>query len=137
MKKLLIGICAALVLAGCSTKEKTGLREVLIEKFKDDQDLKDYKLDPAIVADCVVGEISSSLPGFGGDPRRGKFFEAYARFISVKSPGDAEKAITDYQELFGSAKKAREAANNVTDHIMTCMGKAIDSSDGNRQGGGG
>ncbi|MGZ8217099.1 hypothetical protein [Methylomagnum sp.] len=135
MKKLLLTICAVLALAGCSTKEKTGLKEVLIEKFKDDQDLKDYKLDPAVVAECVVGEISGALPGFAGDPRRAQFFEAYTRFISVKSPGDAEKAITDYQGLFGSAKKAREAANSVTDHVMTCMGKAIDSTGGNREGG--
>jgi hypothetical protein len=135
MKKLLIAICAVSALAGCSSKEQTGLREVLIAKFKDDQDLKDYKLDPAGVADCVVGEIAGTLPGFGGDPRRARFFEAYARFISANSPAEAEKAITDYQELFGSAKKAREAATSVTDHVMACMGKAIESAGGSRDGG--
>jgi hypothetical protein len=133
MKKLLIAILALSALAGCSTKEQTGLREALIEKFKDDQDLKDYKLDPGNVADCVVKEITDTLPGFAGDPRRDRYFEAYARFINVKSPGDAEKAITDYQELFGSAKKAREAATSLSDHIMTCMGKAIEQADGGPQ----
>jgi hypothetical protein len=129
MKKLAIAILALSALAGCSTKEQTGLRDVLIEKFKDDQDLKDYKLDPADVADCVVKEITDTLPGFAGDPRRDQYFQAYTRFLNVKSPADAEKAITDYQELFGSAKKAREAATSITDHIMTCMGKAIDGAD--------
>jgi hypothetical protein len=126
MKKLLIAVCAAFLLSACSTKEQTSLKEVLVAKFKDDQDLKDYKLDPGAIADCVVSEISGSLPGFAGDPRRDQYFEAYVRFVNVKSPNDAEKAITDYTNLFGSAKKAREAALGVTDYIMACMGKAID-----------
>jgi hypothetical protein len=128
MKKLLIAIFAGSLLVGCSGKEQTGLKEALIAKYKDDQDLKDYKLTPEEVADCMVREISDSLPGFPGDPRRERFFEAYARFVSVKSPGDAEKAITDYQDLFGSAKQAREAAVNVTDHLMTCMGQGVGSN---------
>jgi hypothetical protein len=134
MRQLLIAMAAVGLLAGCNTKEKVGLRDVLIERFKDDQDLKDYKLDPTEVADCVVDEISQTLPGFAGDPRRDKFFEAYARFLGVKSPADAEKSIADFQALFGSAKKAREAATSVTDHIMTCMGKAIDNAGGSREG---
>lgn len=130
MKKLLIAISVVLLLAGCSSKEQTGLKEALVERFKDDQDLKDYKLEPANIADCVVKEITAGIPGFPGDPRRDRFFEAYARFVGVRSPGDADKAITDYQDLFGSAKKAREAANTITDHVMTCMGKAIESAGG-------
>ena len=129
MNKILIAICAVFALAGCSTKEQTGLREALVEKFKDDQDLKDYKLDPGTVADCVVKEITETLPGFAGDPRRDQFFQAYAQFINVKSANDAEKAINDFQQLFGSAKKAREAATSLSDHIMTCIGKAIEQSD--------
>ena len=130
MKKLLIAISTVLLLLGCSSKQQTGLREALVEKFKDDQDLKDYKLDPEEIADCMLKEITANVPGFPGDPRRDKFFEAYARFVGVRSPSDAEKAITDYQELFGSAKKARAAANTITDHLMTCMGKAIEGGGG-------
>ena len=130
----LAALLAVGLLAGCDTKQKTGLREILVERFKDDQDLKDYRLDPGVVADCVVKEISDSLPGFAGDPRREKYFEAYARFLNVRSPADAEKAVADFQQLFGSTKKAREAATSITDHIMTCMGKAIEGADGNRAG---
>ena len=126
MKKILILTMASIALIGCGKKEKTGLRDVLIERFKDDQDLKDYKLDPAVVADCVVDEISGSLPGFAGDPRRAEFFDAYARFLNVKSSADAEKSIADLEKLFGTKQRAREAATSITDHIMTCMGKSID-----------
>jgi endonuclease III len=129
-KKLLIAVLSALLLPGCATKEQTDLKQALVDKFKDDQDLKDYKLDPADVAECVVKEIGSSLPVFGADPRRAKYFEAYARFLSVKSSGEAEKSVAEFQQLFGSAKKAQQAAASVTDHIMTCMGKAIETAGG-------
>lgn len=134
MKKILLLALMAVALVACAKKEKTGLRDVLIERFKDDQDLKDYKLDPEGVADCVVDEIGSSLPGFAGDPRRAQYFDAYARFLNVKSSADAEKSIADFQQLFGSTQRAREAATSITDHIMTCMGKAIDNAptDGQR-----
>ena len=134
MKKLIVLLLAALALVACGKKEKTGLREILIERFSEDQDLKDYNLDPAGVADCVVDEISSSLPGFAGDPRREEFFRAYERFFTVKSAQDAENSIKDFEQLFGSRQKAREAALGITDHIMTCMGKAIENapSDGHR-----
>ena len=126
---VLLACCTALSLSACAKKEQSGLRDVLIERFKDEQDLKDYKLDPVAVADCMVDEISSSLPGFAGDPRRAQFFEAYARFLSVKSQADAEKSIADFEQLFGSKQKARQAAASLPDHEMTCMGKAIEGAD--------
>lgn len=128
MKELMILMLASLAMFGCAKKEKTGLHEVLVERFKEDPDLKDYNLDPAEMADCMVDEIAASLPGFAGDPRRAQFFEAYAHFLSVKSMGDGEKAIAEFEQLFGSKQKAREAAATLPDHEMTCMGKAIESS---------
>jgi hypothetical protein len=86
-------------------------------------------LDPAEVADCVVDEIAASLPGFAGDPRRSQFFAAYARFLNVNSSADAESSIAEFEKLFGSKQRAREAATSVTDHVMTCMGKAIEGAD--------
>jgi len=98
MKKITLIVLVALLTAACAKKEKTGLREVLVARFSDDQDLKDYKLDPGEVADCVIDEISSSLPGFAGDPRRAEFFSAYERFLNVKSSQDAEAAIRQRDE---------------------------------------
>ncbi|WP_051331604.1 hypothetical protein [Methylocaldum szegediense] len=129
MRNLLIAFLAVFLLVGCTSKEKTSLKEALVAKFKDDADLKDYKLDPATMADCVVGEISDNLPGFGVDPRREQYFEAFTHFASAASPADAEKAITDYQELFGSVKEARHAAMSITDYVITCMGKVIAMAD--------
>lgn len=134
MKKLIVLFVAALAVSACAKKEKTGLKDVLIQRFSEDQDLKDYKLDPADVADCVIDEIASTLPGFAGDPRRDEYFKAYEKFFNVKSATDAEASINEFERLFGSRQKAREAALGITDHIMTCMGKAIENaaSDGHR-----
>ena len=134
MKKLIVLFVAALAVSACAKKEKTGLKDVLIQRFSEDQDLKDYKLDPADVADCVIDEIASTLPGFAGDPRREEYFKAYEKFFNVKSATDAESSINEFERLFGSRQKAREAALGITDHIMTCMGKAIENAptDGHR-----
>lgn len=128
MKKIMTVIFAALLLSACGeSKEQLGLKEALTAKLQDDSDLKDYKLNPADVADCVVKAIAENAPGIPGDPRRERYFAAYAKFVAVKSPADAEKAMEDYQDLFGGVKQAREAAVSVTDHIMGCMGGAIES----------
>ncbi len=129
MKKITLIATALLSLVACAKQEKTGLRDVLIERFKDDADLKDYNLDPAEVADCVIDEIAASLPGFSGDPRRAQFFGAYEHFLNVKSSTDAERSLKEFEQLFGSAQNARVAATSITDHVMTCMGKAIEGAE--------
>jgi hypothetical protein len=119
-----------MALSACgSSKEQLDLKEALLSKLKDDSDLKDYKLDPSDIADCIVDEITDSLPGIVGDPRRPRFLEAYAKFIAVKSPSDAEMAAETYKDLFGSAQQAREAGLGVTDYIMSCIGAAVEKRD--------
>ncbi|MBS1213106.1 MAG: hypothetical protein H6R26_1723 [Proteobacteria bacterium] len=127
MKKSILVILVAAFLVACGeSPQQVSLKEALTAKLQDDSDLKDYKLNPSDVADCVVQSITEGLPGFAGDPRRPKFFEAYAKFVAVKSPADAEKAMEEYKDLFGSLEQAREAAVSVTDHIMGCMGVALE-----------
>lgn len=119
---LLVGLLGA-----CDAKQQAlGLREAVLAKLQEDPDLKDYKLDPAVVADCVVKAISDEAPGITGDPRRDTYFKAYGQMLSVKTPAEAEKILEQYKDFFGSAQGAREAALKVTDHIMTCMGEAIE-----------
>lgn len=131
MKKPIFVILAAALLGACGgSPEQVSLKDALVEKLKDDSDLKDYKINPAEVADCVVKTITDGLPGFPGDPRRARYFEAYSKFVAVKSPSDAEKAVDEYKDLFGSVIQAREAAVSVTDHIMGCLGIAIEQHAG-------
>jgi hypothetical protein len=128
MKKMLLAILAALLLTACGTsKEQTDLKTVLIAKFQEDPDLKDYKIDPADMAGCVMEGIADDAPPVPGDPKRARYFEAFAKFVGAKSPADLENAAKEYQDLFGGVKEAHAAANSVVDRTMTCMGGAIDA----------
>lgn len=129
MKKIVTVLLTALMLSACGTsKEQQDLKQVLTEKFKDDSDLKDYKLKPEDIAECVVANISQDAPAIPGDPKRERYFAAYTKFAAAKSPVEAEQAVKDYQDVFGGIKEARAAANTVTDHIMSCMGLAIEKA---------
>lgn len=126
MKKSLLVLTVLLTLAACGHNEKLSLEEALLASLKNDQDLKDYKLDPQEVADCTLDAISDSLPVMPTDPRRAQYFEAYAQFLSSPtSPEEAHRMIEGQKQLFGSVQAARQAALSVTDHIMTCMGLLI------------
>jgi hypothetical protein len=127
MNKLYIAVLLALPLFSCSdSKEVLDLRQALTAKLADDSDLTDYKLNPADVADCIVSQIADNAVDIPGHPPRQQVFEAYAKFVSVKSPGDAQKAVDQYKDLFGGVKESQAAAMGVTEYIMDCMGQAIE-----------
>lgn len=126
MKKIMTLLLTMLLTACGGGQEQLSLQDALTNKFKDDPDLKDYKIEPSEVAECVANSIADSMPGFPGDPRRAQYYEAYTRFVTVESPSAADSAVRQYQELFGGITQAREAANSITDHIMNCMGVAVE-----------
>ena len=102
MKKIMTALVVAALLTACGqSKEQQDLKQVLTEKFKDDSDLKDYKLKPEDIAECVVANISQDAPAIPGDPKRDRYFASFTKFA---------------------------AANTVTDHIMSCMGLAIEKA---------
>jgi hypothetical protein len=127
MNKFYMAVLLAVFLSSCSeSKEQLDLKQALTAKLADDSDLKDYKLDPVNVADCIVSQIADNVSSLPGHPPRQQVFEAYAKFVSVNSPGDAQKAVEQYKGLFGGAKESQAAAMQVTDYIMDCMGQAIE-----------
>jgi hypothetical protein len=128
MKKPLsiLMVAATLLLAGCD-RGKTELEQALAENFRGDQDLKDYKIDPDDMAECVADEISSAIPGLPGAPQRKAYFEAYTKMVKVTANNeDPRQVLEENKEVFGSVRKAREAAFGVTAHILDCMGKLVE-----------
>lgn len=128
MKKALsiLMVAAALFLTGCD-RGKSGLEQALAENFRDDQDMKDYKIDPDEMAACVADEISSAIPGLPGAPQRKAYFEAYTKMIKVTANNqDPQQVLEENKEVFGSVRKARKAAFSVTAHILDCMGKLVE-----------
>ena len=51
MKKMLLILLLPLFLASCA--DKAQYEEVVLEEMKKEQDVKDYKIDPAYMAKCV------------------------------------------------------------------------------------
>lgn len=128
MKKLVFALLAAAALTGCGRQEKLTLEQALLAKMEADSDLKDYKIDPKDMTGCVLEEIAQSLPVMPVDTRRGTYYEAYAKFLTITNPQEAQKAIDDAVPLFGSVKEARKAAFSITEHIVSCMGRLTDQN---------
>lgn len=123
MKKLLLVMLAATLLSACGRQEKLTLEQALLEKMQADSDLKDYKIDPKDMTGCVLDEIAQSLPVMPVDSQRGAYFDAYAKFITANNP---MQAINDAVPLFGSVQASRKAAMNVTEFVISCMGRLMD-----------
>ncbi len=128
MKKtlLILMIATTLLLTGCD-RGKPGLEQALAENFRNDPDLKDYKIDPDDMAECVADKISSAIPGLPGAPQRKAYFEAYTKMVKVTANDqDPRQVIEENKEVFGSIRKSREAAFGITAHILDCMGKLVE-----------
>ena len=120
MKKLCLIIFTSLFLVSCS-KERGEFEVALTEKLRSDSDMKDYRLDPADMASCVVGEIEKGLPGIKGTPTRDPYFAAYTRFVKATGAAETKVVIDKSTDLFGSPGEARDAALGITSHVMYCM----------------
>lgn len=125
MKKVLFMLFMLLVLGACS-KEKANFEAVLTDQLKDDSDLADYNLNPEEIAGCVVGKVSSSLPGFSWSPKNDTYYHAYSRLLKTKDDANEVKStLEETKEVFGSEKKAMVAVGDITNYVMECMGDAI------------
>ena len=123
-------ITAAFLLTACD-RGKTDLEQVLANKFSKDEDLKDYNIDPEEMADCVVNDISGAIPGLPGAPQRKAYFEAYTKLVTVKADHkNPQKVLEEVEEVFGSIRKAREAALGVTAFVLDCMDELVGKSAG-------
>lgn len=128
MKKILIPFLTALLLVGCASEERNRFEQQLAARLATDPDLKDYNLAPDEVAECVTNEIAKTLPGFRGTAARKPYWEAYAAFESARTSDEALAAIKKYADVFGSEQKASAAAMEITQYIMFCMGKLIETA---------
>lgn len=127
MKKLSILILGALLISGCANEERNQFQDKLAARLATDPDLKDYQIDSNELAECVVSEIAKTLPGFRGTPARRPYWQAYLNFESARNGGEASQAIQQAKDIFGSEQKASAAALSITEYIMHCMGKLIES----------
>jgi hypothetical protein len=117
-KKLLI-LLLPLFIVACADKEH--YEQVVLEEMKKEQDVKDYKIDPAYMAKCVIDTTYQRMPGFFAlDPDRLQAYRSYAKMLTVTSVKDPKKAFDDLKKEFGSSQELAKAHSLYTESIMDC-----------------
>ena len=133
MKKLSL-LLIAFLLVGCDSG-RSELEAVLAKNYSEDQDMKDYNVDPNEMAGCVAKGIASAIPGMPGAPQRKAYFEVYTKLVQVKADQkDPEAVLIEAAEVFGSRDAAFKAAIGITDFVLQCMGDLIEVVDQGQRG---
>ena len=124
MKKILLLTLAALILPGCA--EKSQYEQAVLEQVQQDQDIKDYKLDPERMARCVVDLTSSKMPGmFPYDPKRLEAYRNYSKMLTLNKAEHPEQVLAELRNDFGSPKALAEAHSNYTESMMNCIASLL------------
>lgn len=118
-KKLLISLISLLFLAACA--DKNHFEEVVLEEMKKEQDVKDYKIEPEKMADCVTDTTYSRMPGFFAfDPDRLAAYRNYAKMLTLSKSSDPKKTLEELRKDFGSPQALAKAHSVYTESIMDC-----------------
>jgi hypothetical protein len=120
MKKQVFILLGALFLSACA--DKNNYHQAVLEEMKNEQDVKDYKIAPEKIADCVVDLSSNEMPGlFPFDPARLTAYRNYAQMLQLHKSKDPKKTMMELRSAFGSAKALADAHTNYTESIMECL----------------
>lgn len=124
MKKILLVTFATLILSGCA--EKSQYEQAILEQIQQDQDIKDYKLDPETMVQCIVDLSSKNMPGiFAYDPKRLQAYRNYSKMLTVGKSEHPEQVLAELRIDFGSPKALAEAHSNYTESVMECIASLL------------
>ncbi len=128
MKKLLLISLSVLLLPACADKKE--YEQTVLEQMQLEKDIKDYKLSPERMAQCVVNTSSKNMPGvFDLDPKRLMAYRSYTKMLTLSSSKDPKKTLEDLRTDFGSPKELAEAHANYTESQMDCLAGLIGESE--------
>ncbi len=128
MKKLLLICTVSAFLTACADKES--YETAVLAQMQTEKDLKDYKIDPEQMTECVVDLSSKKMPGvFPFDPNRLEAYQNYTKMVMMDSVKDKQKMLNDLRELFGSPQDLAEAHSNYTMSVMDCIAAIIKKSE--------
>lgn len=120
MNKLLLISLSALLLSACADKKQ--YEQAVLEQLQKEQDVKDYKIAPERITQCVVDTTSSKMPGaFNLDPKRMTAFRNYAKMLNLTKSEDPKKTLEELRNDFGGAKELSDAHTNYTESVMSCF----------------
>jgi hypothetical protein len=128
MKKIILICASALFLSACADKQK--YEEIVLSQMKVEQDLIDYKIDPAHMTKCVVELSTKSMPGlFPFDPDRMTAYKNYTKMLSMSTVKDKQKMLEELRSTFGSPKELANAHSNYTESVMNCLSSIVMESE--------
>lgn len=128
MKKILLISMAALLATACA--EKSEYEAAVLEDMKQEQDVKDYKIDPELMADCVIETTREKMPGFYDlDPYRRQAYKNYTKMLKLSKSTDPKKTLDELRQDFGSPKGLAEAHSNFTESMMNCYSAVMARSE--------
>ncbi len=128
MKKLTLICLSALMMAGCADKNEYS--EAVLQQMKADKDIKDYKIDPEYMTDCVVDLTSKNMPGmFPFDPDRLMAYRNYAKMLTLHNSKDPNKTLDELRKSFGSPQALADAHRNYAESMMNCMSAIVMESE--------
>lgn len=128
MKKQLLILLCALLLTACADKEK--YEQVVLEKMQKEQDIKDYKISPEDMTQCVVAQTTDKMPGiFAFDPARLTAYRNYARMLSSETVKDPKAELEQLRKDFGSPQALAEAHGNYTESVVECYSVAVSKTE--------
>lgn len=120
MKKLALISLSVLTLAACSEKDQ--YHQTIVDLVSNDEDVRSYHIDPAVMADCIVDLSSKKMPGtLPFEPRRADAYKGYTKMISLKTSEKPAEVLSELRESFGSAKGLAAAHMNYSESYLECM----------------
>lgn len=127
MKKMILVLCA-LTLTACADKEQ--LEQAVLAKMEKEQDVKDYKIDPKDMTNCVMAQMEQSMPGvFRLDPERLMAYRNYAKMINVDTTKDPKAELEQLGKDFGSAQALAKARSAYNQGIVECLSVAVTNTE--------
>ncbi len=134
MKKLLPICLAALLLPACADKNE--YHQAVLEQVEKEQDVKDYKIAPEKMADCVVALTSQKMPGiFALDPARMTAYRNYAKMLNMSKAQDLKKSMEALRTAFGSGQALADAHANYTENMLECYTTLISKTEEEKDNG--
>jgi hypothetical protein len=121
MKKTIILLLCTLFLTACA--DKNNYQTAVLEQMKKDQDVKDYKIDPEYITQCIVESSTKNMPGmFPFDPERLTAYRNYVKMIQpLTTSKDPKAVIEELRKDFGSPKALADAHSNYAESVTECI----------------
>lgn len=117
---LLLLALVTVFLSGCADKKQ--YEAAILAQMQTEQDIKDYKLDPQLMTDCMVQTTSKKMPGlFPTDPDRIKAYQGYIKMLSLNKSQNPQQVMNELRDAFGSPQGLLDAHNNYAQSMVECQ----------------